>query len=455
MPLIALSLSLLFSTWLIVKDLLRRRGVGPAVWVPTLMVLILASRPVSMWLGLTGKGSGENPIDQLFNLSLRLGAVLIVVYRRNRLDRLIAGNKAVTAFYCFLLLSVLWSGDPVGSFKRWGKDVGLIAVAMAMLTEANPLGAVRAVYVRCGAVLLPLSIVLIKYYPQLGRDYSIAGVAMARGVTTQKNTLGEIAMFFLLFLVWDYWETLQVQQKFRLLRVPWDRLALFMVGFWALLLSDSKTSLVCVLLGAFLLLRRGWLASPAVNRAIWASTLAVPFLFLLTQQFASVIAPLIEALGRDMTFTGRTDIWAYITLDTVNPLIGAGFWNFWQGKGGDMVSEAMGVEIPNAHNGYLDTYLDGGMIGLCLLCFVLVTAGNRLIRGGRMDRYGQMRFAIVVVMILYNLSESTFARPSISWFTSLLALVVFPMKNVSRPPIYRPDLATALRSAALAKEEVV
>jgi len=210
-----------------------------------------------------------------------------------------------------------------------------------------------------------------------------------------------------------------------------------------------------VLLGAFLLLRRGWLASAAVNRAIWAGTLATPFLFLLTQQFASVIAPLIEALGRDMTFTGRTDIWAFINFETVNPLIGAGFWNFWQGEGGDKVSEAMGVEIPNAHNGYLDTYLDGGLIGLGLLFCVLVSAGSRLIRGGRMDRYGQMRFAIVVVMILYNLSESTFARPSISWFTALLALVMYPMENIGRPPLYRPDALESLRAARRLSEEGV
>ena len=69
-----------------------------------------------------------------------------------------------------------------------------------------------------------------------------------------------------------------------------------------------------------------------------------------------------HALGRNATFTGRTQIWEHINIDTVNPLFGSGYWNFWGGPGGERINQEMQSLIPNAHNGYLDIYLDGGAI---------------------------------------------------------------------------------------------
>jgi exopolysaccharide production protein ExoQ len=135
-------------------------------------------------------------------------------------------------------------------------------------------------------------------------------------------------------------------------------------------------------------------------------------------------------MGRDTTFTGRTNIWKHITIDTVNPLVGAGYWNFWGGPGGFNVNEAMHEVIPNAHNGYVDMYLDGGIIGLTILFIMLVACGGRIIKNLRArsdpDRYLRIRLAFVVVAIMYNLSESTFARMGPIWFTVLLMMTEFP-----------------------------
>jgi O-antigen ligase len=142
-----------------------------------------------------------------------------------------------------------------------------------------------------------------------------------------------------------------------------------------------------------------------------------------------VITPILQALGRDATFTGRTDIWQHINLKTVNPVLGAGYWNFWGGPGGDIINRAMDSLIPNAHNGYLDMYLDGGFVGIFFLFFMLLTSGLRIARylksGGTLseiDRYQRIRFALLIVAIIYNLSESIFARIGTTWFTTLLVM---------------------------------
>ena len=131
-------------------------------------------------------------------------------------------------------------------------------------------------------------------------------------------------------------------------------------------------------------------------------------------------------LGRDATFTGRTDIWDHITLDTVNPVIGAGFWNFWGGPGGQAIGDALDTNAVNAHQGYLDIYIDGGFIGLGILLVMLLSCGRRLIRTLSQDRYHRLKFAFLIITLFADLTESHFGRPSLTWFTMLLLVLDFP-----------------------------
>src|SRR5260370_36213655 len=212
----------------------------------------------------------------------------------------------------------------------------------------------------------------------MARSFSVEGEELFTGVTAQKNTLGEIVLVFSLFLIWDILETRAVSKKRSWRRIPWDRFVLLLMGLWLLYMSKSSTSLLCLLIGTALVLSRGRLASRMVNRLVMLGALSLPALLFFAQEFNSLIAPMVEALGRNMTFTGRTDIWNHITSKTVNPLVGAGYWNFWGGKAGLAIGQSMNTIVPNAHSGYLDIYLDGGVIGLVLLFSMLVAFSKRL-----------------------------------------------------------------------------
>jgi hypothetical protein len=52
------------------------------------------------------------------------------------------------------------------------------------------------------------------------------------------------------------------------------------------------------------------------------------------------------------------------------------------------------------------------------------------------DRFQRLRFAMLIVVIVYNLSESMFARLSPIWFTTLLVFVDFPYlkKGLKKKP---------------------
>jgi len=371
---------------------------------------------------IAGNNAERSPYDQLFYLFVIGAGVVVTCSRRINWKRVFAANPALVTFYAYFAVSILWSGDPSGSMKRLFKDFGQLFVIAILWSEKQPLEVIRSLYIRCASVLFPLSIVCDRYFPRIGKAYTLEGEPMFTGVTMQKNTLGEMVMSLGLIIIWDLIESHKAGLTLRKL---WDRYLLLMMGLFLLRDSQSKTALLCLLLGAVLTLRRGRLASRWVSNAALVTALILPYIVIFAQQYRSLIAPVVEAVGRNMTFTGRTDIWQHITTHTVNPLIGAGYWNFWGGPGGRAIMVAMNTTVPNAHCGYLDMYLDGGFISLMLLGILLITVSRNLIRKSTASQFYSLRFAILVVAIIYNMSETTFARLTTSWFTLLLALTEF------------------------------
>ena len=444
---------LLLIAVLLVRDSRRRKSLSWAIWIPTIFLLIVGSRPLSFWFGgsrsLNGAGLANNaegsPADQIFFFSAITVSFVIATLRQVKWGKLVSQNFPLMLFYLYFVISIAWSEDPMGSSKRLFKDFGMLFVIALLLSEKDPLEAIRAVYVRCACVLFPLSVVCIKWFPNIARSFAINGDVMYTGVTTQKNTLGEIVLVFSLFLVWDYLETRP--PKWRWNRFPWDYALLLLMGFWLLEMCQSKTALLCLLAGTALIIRGGWFASKAFSRIALATALVLPYLVFFAQRFASVLQPIVELVGRNLTFTGRTEIWEHITWSTVNPLIGAGYYNFWGGSGAVIINREMHSTIPNAHNGYVDLYLDGGLIGMALLFFMLTSYGGRWMNGLRSDRFRRVRFAVIIVVIVYNLSESIFARLSPLWFTTLLALVDFPYlkSRVLRKPVSEPEESLSAR----------
>jgi exopolysaccharide production protein ExoQ len=427
----ALLLTLCFIVWLLVRDSQRRPTFSGFLWVPTLFVMVLGSRPVSYWFevrqynGYTGEEGSAGLVDEAFFL-LFIGASFFVASSRGeRWGRLLTMNLTFLMIYLFYAISIMWSGDPLGSSKRLIKDFGLLLVIAAIFSEKEPIEALRAVYFRSACVLIPLSIVFDKYFPRFAREYTKNGQPLLSGVTGQKNSLGEMVFIFGIFIVWDYLEQRKTRIRGRIWR-QWDHITLFLMGIVLLYHCQSKTALLCLMIGCALSIRSGWLASSKISRLAFYGAFATPFLLFFSQEFSYAIQPIVAAMGRDMTFTGRANIWNQITWNTVNPIVGYGYWNFWGSDKGLAIADNMETTIPNAHCGYVDVYLDGGMIGLAIIFLFLLTYGNRLTAKRRPDRFQLVRIAVLCSAIIYNLSESSLTRVGLLWFTTIAMVVSFP-----------------------------
>lgn len=399
-----------FVYWLIKRDSVHRIGVSRAIWIPTLWVGVLASRPISAWLGL---GSGDtlegSPIDRIFFFGMIIAALVVLSRRSVPWGQFYSRNWPLVLFYGYLLGTVLWANSPVSSFKRWTKEFGNVFIVMVILTEADPIQAVRTVFVRCAYALVPLSIVFIRYFPDLGRRYSIhSGELEITGVTTQKNSLGAMILVCGIVFIWDWLERTRPGQAprsrvDRLLPLAWLASA-----SWLIYLSDSKTSITCLLLASAIIAA---VRLPVLHRRISAMgiylLIAAGAFFLFDSMFG-LSAMVISNLGRDMTFTGRTDVWRELLGVHTDPVFGTGFMSFWD----DLSYRA---RLPDwvafsAHNGYLEIYLAGGVIGVALLAVLIIATGVRINQAlASLEVYAVVRFAIFVAVLLANFSESNFA----------------------------------------------
>ncbi len=146
----------------------------------------------------------------------------------------------------------------------------------------------------------------------------------------------------------------------------------------------------------------------------------------------------VQIVGRDLTFTGRTEIWELVLREKTNPLIGVGFYSFWLGDRPERLSEGYYYHLNEAHNGYLETYLNNGLIGLALLAMVLISAARRIkpyVLAGQ--NYGALRLAFLITTIIYGMTEAVFNRLVIIWFVLLLSSMEYPRRGrrtVERTP---------------------
>lgn len=446
---VVLYLFLAFTVWLVRRDIKRRTGISSALWIPTIWVALDLSRPASFWLGWGGGTDAMegSPLDALLAGVLILISFAVLRRRQMSWNNVIRENWPVFLFYAYLLISVLWAESAFVSFKRWFKEFGNIAVLLVILTEVNPLQAFRAVFVRCTYLMLPLSIIFIRWFPNLGRVYSRhTGEMEAVGVTFQKNSLGMTVLVCSLILIWDWIEWTQPgmlrQKKF-------DRylpFAFFAMGAYLLYLCNSKTSLTCLVLGGSIILS---VRLPLVRQRVGVLggyILGGTVTFFLLDQIFGITESVVHSMGRDMTLTGRTEVWREILNLKTPPIFGTGFLSFWSDN--FYQSRLPDWVVSSAHNGYLEMYIDGGIVGLSLLVLMLCALALKLNRRlATHGNYALVRFAILLVVIISNFSESNFGRMSAVGFLFLLAAIDIP--HVRRPSLKAIAGAQSNRPASL------
>lgn len=414
----------------------RQYKPSPALWLSIISLLIRGSRPLAQWFENQhqtfeqGDVMNGSPLDAAVGLGLLLAGAVVLAGRQNAIARMVKTNLIAVVFISYCALSISWSAYPEIAFKRWIRFLGDVVTVFIVLTDRDPAKAIKWVFTRVAFILIPVSVLLIKYYPALARYYDKwTGMVSVTGVSTDKNMLGMMCLVYgsvVLFSFLELWR--QQRGRGRNRRLVANAVVLAML-FWLFDNAHSMTSLSCFYFASFLLVVTGFFKISRKRATIHllvagilGATAAILFLHIGE-------AAALEELGRNPTLTGRTEIWSGLIRFAGNPLFGTGYESFWLGERMKRIwaSGSLFEGINEAHSGYLETYLNLGWIGVALLIGFIVTGYRNVIATLQRDfDAGRLKLAFIVVVIVYNCTEAGFRTGSSVWFAFLFAALNVP-----------------------------
>ena len=367
---------------------------------------------------------------------LILAGLLVLVHRRISLRRLFRDNPWVVLLFFYMGVSVLWSAFPGISFKRWIKTFGVLVMVLVILTEENPPEAVKAIFRRFAILTLPLSLVLIHAVPSLGWRILLdeEGREMI-GITQGKNSLGILALMIAVFYTWEVWTS------YRQGKVKKSDAAFLGMAVYTLVISNSVTSLFSYLVFLSLMTMLSWSATNLSRNlliTVYAAVMVVVALNLFEELFihGSFLALVFNYFGRDLSFTGRWDLWHYVLQVAGYVLIlGYGYGSFWL-AGPHIYYSHEQWHANEAHNGYLDVYLELGAVGLALVVAVIISGYRKIVRGyPREPVFSSFRFSVFVVILLHNMTETSLCKLNNPlWFLFLLMVVSYANPRIQPVP---------------------
>ena len=395
----------------------------------------MGSRLPSQWLGAQTGSAAQilqegNPLDRTIDLVLIMLAVGILVLRSFKWDEFFRRNLTLIAFIVFALVSVTWSDFPLVSFKRWFRDLGNYLMILVVLSDPRTLEAVCTLLRRLFYTLVPLSILLNKYYPYLSKQYdSWTGAAMFVGATTSKNMLGVLCLVSGLFFFWDTANRWSDRKERRTRRIIAVNVLFFVMTLWLLNLANSATSKVCLAIGCLVIVAA---RSNMFTRHPTFLKVAIPASFCVYLILAfgfNINGVLASQVGRDATLTGRTDIWRAVLSTNTNWLIGTGYESFWLGPRLYQVWQQTMMGLNESHNGYLEIYLNLGMVGVLLLVVFLVTAYRTIWKRFKdSPRLASLGLATWMIVVFYDMTEAAAFRGQLLWVVFLLVVIVVPSR---------------------------
>jgi exopolysaccharide production protein ExoQ len=377
------------------------------------------------------------------NLIQIITLILIYIYRR-RIFSLIIQEKLLWILVAIAVCSIFWAYAPGSALKRIIILIRMTSFAVYFAGRYDLKEQLKLLAYACGlaAFLSAIFALFLPHYGIMGMGSFIdeqnrVHKGAWRGIYEHKNFLGRMMVVSTMALL-----LATINSKKR----DWFLLSALGLTIMLILLSTSKTSLVIMATILTLI--------PFYRALRWSYSSALPFYIIailfsgcLATFFASNAEVILGAMGRDLTLTGRTDIWALVMEKIqTRPWLGYGLGSFWlgmQGESADIWIE-MNWQAPHAHNGFLDLTLDLGLIGLISFSLTFLAACIRAMQVAHSVKTaeGLLPLTYLTFMLMVNLTESSIVRLSTIW----VMFVVVVLSTHRRYPhsLYPPSMTVTV-----------
>ncbi len=371
---------------------------------------------------------GDAERARLRLMQLPVIAITLILLSRHTGALMLAVRRSLPLVLLILLaaLSVTWSIGTGVTLRR--------AIALGITCLLATLLAIR--FTPRQLLLLVSGVIGFCLWLSLGAAVltpsaaNMPGGEGLRGIYTHKNVLGWAACLGVIcgIALW--------QDSHRALH--WRGFRLLVASVGCLLLSGSGTGIICssvavVLYGFYALLAR----TRGMTRLV-CLLVVMELVAAIVLGGRPLLVLILDGLGKDATLTGRIPLWDIVDMRiAVKPWLGYGYQSFWTPGtyGNDLVTTTLQWQPPHAHNGFRDTLLSLGALGLTLLMWSLI----RALRQGaalqmRAPKEGWVWLNVVIgVMIAMNLTESNLlAQNDIQWLLLSTAVIMIGLRAADR-----------------------
>jgi exopolysaccharide production protein ExoQ len=389
-------------------------------------MLSIATKSLATWFGTPVQDvESGSPLDRMFISGLLCLGLIVLARRKVDWRLFIKRNIWLTLLISYMLISIIWSDIPFVSLKRWTRELTALVMALVLATEREPREAMESLLRRTVYILIPFSVLLVRYFPKYGIEYGWSGEVAWTGVTLQKNGLGRLCLISAFFLTWTFFR----RWKGREIRVPKFQtvaeVGLLVSTLWLLKgpsnWAASETGIVSLSAGLGTFASLLWMKKLRINLGPngWMTIIACIIALGITQPLVggSAVGGFASSLGRNQTLTGRTDIWASLLPYVMrNPILGSGFGGFWTS------ATTAEIRVNESHNGYLGVCLGLGIVGLLLTVFFLISFCRNAAKALPYEfDWAALCICYLVMAAVHNIGESSFD----SFTRHLMAIILF------------------------------
>jgi exopolysaccharide production protein ExoQ len=335
-------------------------------------------------------------------------------------------NRLVWLLLGLVFISALWSSVPWLTLRK-AISILFPTIYGILLAVRYPLNKFTKLILIVFAVSLFLSLFIVIIFPNWGLQ-GYEGDWVWRGIFDHKNRLGRVAsLAFLASIIFQ----IRATKKVRILTF-----FLIVSSLIVLIFSKSATSLVLSVTMS------GFVAVMYYARRTRKDLLVFMIILFLVFGIAALFIssnyePILSWLGKDGSIADRYILWTRaFHMGSFKPILGYGYSAFWLGFDGPSayVWEGIHWRPLHGHNGYLDLWLDLGLVGVILLLILMVKLVfklfNRLILASNESDFNNYLFHLTfcVYMLIYNITESVFLQGEMtnafywSWIVYLYAI---------------------------------
>jgi len=379
----------------------------------------------------------EKTIHEMILWVLTTLMFLWIAYSKSLLQKILsawAKNWIFLLFILFALCSIAWSTNIGASIYRGISLVSCSAIAAYTGLAYSNKSLFRGLWWFFVFVAIA-SFVLALLFPSVGMQIGYPYYGAWRGIFWSKNYMGPMMAFgnlVFLFGIASSWK--------KLLPLLGNILFYLLTALLVYLSKCASALILMVILNLVFLLALAWVKWKKLLKKKHYIIGAIVSIFLIIFIILNLNF-FFGLLGRGTSLTGRFPLWSYLIHKgwMNHPILGSGFGATWE-TNNFRYTTAIAVKWDTtplvSDNGYIDIFLDLGLVGvalsICLILFGLFRVIKHAIKEQTIISFFPV--FVMVFMVIANTTLSFYLNlESFAWF-----LMVFALFSTTPIPVGKP-----------------